>query len=140
MIKACGAIVFRREKGKVLFLVMKSKRWGHWDFPKGHADAGETEMQTAVRETEEETGLKGLKFVPGFREALQYHVDLTGDRTEAGMKESVYFLAESPSDKVILSHEHTDCKWLPFKQASSLIKFANTREMLKRANDFLSKL
>jgi len=140
MIKACGSIVFRREKGKILFLVMKSRRWGHWDFPKGHADSGETEMQTAIRETEEETGLKGLKFVPGFREALQYHIDITGDRTESGMKESVYFLAESPSDKVILSHEHTDYKWLPFKQAASLIKFANSRAMLTNANEFLLKL
>jgi 8-oxo-dGTP pyrophosphatase MutT (NUDIX family) len=139
MIKACGSIVFRREKGKILFLLMKSRRWGHWDFPKGHADAAETEMQTAIRETEEETGIKGLKFLPGFREALQYQVDITGDRTESGLKESVYSLAESPSDNVIISHEHTDYKWLPFKQALSLIKFANSRAMLKHANDFLLK-
>lgn len=131
--------MFRREKGEILFLVMKSKRWGHWDFPKGHADSGETEEQTAVRETEEETGLKGLKFLPGFREALHYKIDITGERTESGMKESVYYLAESPTDKVILSFEHADFKWLPYKKAASLIKFENVREMLQRAAEFLQK-
>jgi 8-oxo-dGTP pyrophosphatase MutT (NUDIX family) len=123
----------------LLFLLLKSRRWGHWDFPKGHADAGETEMQTAIRETEEETGLKGLKFLPGFREALHYQVDITGDRTEKGTKESVYFLAESAGGSVTISNEHTDYKWLPFKQAASLIKYDNSRAMLAHAHEFLSK-
>jgi hypothetical protein len=55
------------------------------------------------------------------------------------MKESVYYLAESPTDKVILSFEHTDFKWLPYKKAASLIKFENVREMLQCAAEFLKK-
>ena len=50
--KSCGCIVFN--DGKVL-LVRHNK--GHWDFPKGHVEPGETEEQTAKREVKEETNI-----------------------------------------------------------------------------------
>ena len=50
--KACGTVIERN--GKILVIHQQN---GFWGFPKGHIEAGETEAETAVRETFEETGL-----------------------------------------------------------------------------------
>lgn len=50
--KSCGAIVI--EDGKVLLVKHNA---GHWDFPKGHVEEGETEFETAIREVKEETNI-----------------------------------------------------------------------------------
>ena len=53
---------------KVLLLrhsSVSSRGGGHWDFPKGHIDDGETEIQTALRELEEETGIANVDLVEG---------------------------------------------------------------------------
>lgn len=55
--KSCGAIVFRRDHGKLLYLVLQHTA-GHWSFPKGHIEEGETETETAQREILEESGLQ----------------------------------------------------------------------------------
>ena len=51
--KSCGAIVYNNE-GKVLIVQHNA---GHWDFPKGHVENNETEVETAVREVKEETNI-----------------------------------------------------------------------------------
>lgn len=55
VIQAAGGIVFNENK-QLLFMF----RRGKWDLPKGKLDKGETLEQCAVRETEEETGLKNV--------------------------------------------------------------------------------
>ena len=50
--KSCGAIIFDKDK----ILVIQQKE-GHWGFPKGHVEEGETEVETAIREIKEETNL-----------------------------------------------------------------------------------
>jgi 8-oxo-dGTP pyrophosphatase MutT (NUDIX family) len=117
---------------------MKNAEHGHWDFPKGHVEPGEDETQAALRETREESGLTEMRIIPGFRESIFYRVDIKGRRAESGNKEVAYFLGEVPAEaEPELSDEHTDCKWLPFKQAISLIKFDNARDLLARADAFL---
>ena len=144
-IKSYGIIVFRREGDEILFLLLKNAKWGHWDFPKGHPDAGEDELGAALRETREETGLTDLNVIPGFRESIRYHVDIEGERPEKGMKEAVYFLAEAPGSgassecEVKISHEHTDHRWLSLAEALPMVQFDNARTMLAKAHDFLTK-
>ena len=55
--KSCGAIVFRKFHGNVEILLIKHANGGHWSFPKGHVEEGETEVETATREIFEETGI-----------------------------------------------------------------------------------
>src|SRR3989338_2610417 len=45
---------------------------GHWDFPKGHVEHGETDETTTRREIEEETGIKDVKILPDFKEKIHY--------------------------------------------------------------------
>ena len=58
MVKAAGGVV-KNEKSEYLFI----KRFGVWDLPKGKLEEGENFETAALREVEEETGLKGLELV-----------------------------------------------------------------------------
>lgn len=55
--KSCGAVVYRHYGDTVEYLTVKSKAFGHWGFPKGHVEEGESEQESAKREVLEETGL-----------------------------------------------------------------------------------
>ena len=137
-VRSAGAVVFRKEKGKILFLLIcygtKEKFW--WDFPRGQIEKGETEEETAKREIFEETGIKNLKFFPGFKESYRYFFR---NGQELVFKENIIFLAETKTKRIKLSFEHHDFVWLPFKEALSKLTYENSKEILKRANEYLLK-
>ena len=53
-----GGVVYRRQDGDIEVALCGRRRLGTWNLPKGTPDGGETLEETAVREVEEETGLK----------------------------------------------------------------------------------
>ena len=69
--RSAGAVIFREERGKSYYLLLHYQS-GHWDFPKGHIDKGEKPVDTARRETAEETGLVDIKLIEGFKEIIKY--------------------------------------------------------------------
>lgn len=132
--KACGAIIFRKENGVLKFLVVQEKSGGHWGFPKGHVDQGETEQETAAREIYEETGLK-VKFLDGFQSTVQY------SPKRNTIKDVVYFLAGSPNKFVNCEKaEIEDFRWVGLGEALELLTFENSKTALREANHFLSKV
>ena len=59
MIEAAGGVVWRRgSKGSLKVLLVHRDRYDDWSFPKGKLDDGETHHHAALREVEEETGLR----------------------------------------------------------------------------------
>lgn len=86
--KSCGGVVFTKSEKSIQFLLVQSKRNGHWFFPKGHVENNETEEQTALREIYEEVGLS-IYIIPGFRETFSYI-----DYTKHVDKTVVFFLCE----------------------------------------------
>jgi 8-oxo-dGTP pyrophosphatase MutT (NUDIX family) len=124
--KSCGAIVFRKHQDKPKFLLIQH-RSGHWGFPKGHVEDGETEQQTAVREVYEETGLK-IELLDGFREIIEYSPAVNIWKTV------VYFLAEALSEEVVyILPEVVDHKWLPLPEAGAQLNYENQKELLRLA-------
>lgn len=55
--KSCGVLPYRIENGKREFLLVYETFSKCWSLPKGHVERGETDVQTALRELMEETGL-----------------------------------------------------------------------------------
>jgi 8-oxo-dGTP pyrophosphatase MutT (NUDIX family) len=106
----------------------------HWDFPKGHIEAGEDPQTTAARELQEETGIRDVRFVPGFKEGMRYFYRKAG---EGMLKVVIYFLAQTPSGEVTLSHEHSGYLWLPYEAALKRLTFRNARDLLAKAAAFL---
>lgn len=88
--KSCGAIVYRKTQNQIDLLLIKNRYGGHWSFPKGHVEGAETEMQTALREVKEETGLD-ISIQDGFRQAVEYFPKPNV------RKQVVYFLGEAQS-------------------------------------------
>jgi len=59
--QAC-AVPYRRRGDQLEFCLITSIRRGKWQFPKGIIDPGETPIETALKEAEEEAGLRGRVF------------------------------------------------------------------------------
>ena len=128
--KSCGALVVRRGTDENELLLIKHNG-GHWAFPKGHVESGETEEETAYREVQEETGLS-VKIDTRDREMVTFS---PAPRT---MKDVVYFAAtvvagvETPQ----LS-EVSDVRWVPFSQAETYITYDNDRGLFAKLKAFL---
>ena len=131
--KSAGAIVFRRENKKIYYFLIQYGL-GHWGFPRGLIEKKEKLEETAKREIKEETGIKDLKFLPGFKETIKYFFKFGGKNV---LKFATYFLAETKEKKVLLSFEHKDFEWLPYKEALEKLTFKNSKEVLKKAHQFL---
>lgn len=128
--KSCGAVVVRRQGEQTEILLIRHNA-GHWAFPKGHVEAGETEAQTAAREILEETGLK-VDIDQGFRMVITYS-------PRPGVeKDVVYFIGRSPKG---VPHpqltEVSRSEWVPLEGAAERITFANDRQVLERAVPYL---
>ncbi|HMO15737.1 MAG TPA: NUDIX domain-containing protein [Pirellulaceae bacterium] len=109
-IKSCGVIPFR-QLNELSFLIMRHK--DRWDFPKGHVDVGETELQCALRELDEETGIKPelIDIDPHFRFTMMYTVHLKRFNFEPRIKTLVMFLGFLNADVKIKPTEHSGFKW-----------------------------
>ncbi|MEK6718982.1 MAG: bis(5'-nucleosyl)-tetraphosphatase [candidate division NC10 bacterium] len=106
----------------------------HWDFPKGHIEPGEDPQATAARELQEETGIRDARIVPGFKESMRYFYRKAG---EGMLKVVIFFLAETPTGEVTLSHEHSGYVWLSYEDALKRLTFKNARDLLAKAQAFL---
>ncbi len=133
--KSAGAVIFSRTDKKIDYLLLYYQA-GHWDFPKGNIEKGEKLEETVKREVKEETGIKDIKFAPGFKESIKYFYKLKGKNI---FKIVTFFLAETKTKKVKISWEHIGYQWLPYEEAFEQLTFKNAKEILKKANDFLSK-
>ncbi len=133
--KSCGIVVFRETDGKRFYLVLKYPG-GHFDFPKGHIENKETEHETARRELYEETGIKDVEFVDGFREEISYIYRRQGKLSN---KQVIFFLGKTESEAVEISHEHLEFFWLTFEDALTKITFDNAKNLLKKSEKFLEK-
>ncbi|KAL5005353.1 hypothetical protein ScPMuIL_018809 [Solemya velum] len=135
---AAGFLVYRRLQNEIQYLLLQTS-YGehHWTPPKGHTDPGESEIEAAMRETKEEAGLDPihLTIIDSFQKVLNYEV-------RGKPKRVVYWLAQlkDSNTPVILSEEHTNFKWLGFKDASELLKYNDMQVLLKEAHAFIQNL
>ena len=133
MEKSVGLVVFRETGGERLYLLLHY-RGGHWDFPKGHVEEGESEHETALRELHEETAIAEAEILSGFRERVKYSFRRNNRSVK---KEVIYYVARTECAEVCLSDEHQACIWLPLREAGRRITFENSRRVLKAAEKAL---
>jgi 8-oxo-dGTP pyrophosphatase MutT (NUDIX family) len=132
---SAGAVVFRCfDKGNVKYLLIQSKNWKNWAFPKGHLDDDETPEEAALREIEEETGLI-VELLPNFSSGYEYEFDYEGKHIE---KKVVFFLAEAKDENIRLSEkEHQNYSWLTYDEALHAITHEEDKKVFMEANEFL---
>lgn len=117
------------------FLLMKHA--DRWDLPKGRVDAGETDLECALREFEEETGISrsAIKLDREFRFELVYHPI----RKKTGLpdrKTLVIFLATVPDQLPIELTEHLGHAWFPW-QPPHMIQEQTINPLLDAVEEYL---
>ena len=109
----------------------------HWDFPKGHIEAGKDALATARRELREETGIQNARFVSGYTERMRYFYRKAGEQMR---KVVIYFLAEAEGEEVTLSQEHCGYAWVTYEDGLDRLTFKTAKDLLTKAHIFLQVL
>ncbi len=105
VIKAAGGVV-RNNENQFLFIFRKGK----WDLPKGKLDAGEKTKKAAVREVEEECGIKVAKL--GDLLCKTWHV--YEEKGQVVFKKTTWFNMKADKQELIPQLEEgiTEARWL----------------------------
>lgn len=121
--KSCGCIVMHKDK---VLLVKHNK--GHWDFPKGHVEEGETEKQTAIREVKEETNVN-VQILSDKKYQTNYIIkDKNID------KDVIFFLAKPLNlNQRPQLEEVSVSEWKKIEDALEVITYERSRQLLKEA-------
>jgi len=122
-----GIVPVKRSGDGWQFLLIQHNA-GHWSFPKGHPEEGETSKQSAEREFSEETGLKVLKYLSDkiFEEHYFFiHEGMRIDKTVG------YFVAEVEGVIHLQEEEVQDCRWAEFEDAMELMTFDEGKKLLQ---------
>ena len=130
--KSCGAVIYK-DDGKIRWLLIRQNQ-GHWCFPKGHVENGESEHETASREVKEETGLD-LTYMDGFRATTTYSPQ------EGVTKEVVYFLGKPCGGKEKKQIEEvSEIRWCKTIDALALITYDNDAALLRKAVRYIKHM
>ena len=130
VVRAAGGIVIERDErdepdgaGTTRILLVHRPRYDDWSLPKGKADPGERAEETALREVEEETGL---------RCTLGAEVGTTRYRDSRGRdKEVRYWLMEPSGDRdFVPNHEVDEVKWCTADEAGTLLSYDHDRRLV----------
>lgn len=128
--KSCGAIVFYLKENKEQVLLIKHFNSGHWSFPKGHVEAGETEVETAVREIKEETGVS-VNIDTRFREVVTY------SPKKDVIKDVIYFFATAQEYHTQRQEaEVSEVRWVDMNRAIKCVSYKNDKELVNKAIKF----
>ena len=139
---SAGIILYKREKdrdGKIdtKYLLLYHGR-GYWNFAKGKLEHGEQSYQAAFREVAEETGIqpKTIRLEKNFKMTDKYAYQREGQKY---FKIVIFFLAQAEKSEVRLSYEHEGYGWFLHKDAQRLLKHHNSKEILRKAHQYLSQ-
>jgi 8-oxo-dGTP diphosphatase len=131
-VRAAGGIVLRRgPKGSWEVLIVHRPRYDDWSLPKGKADAGERDEETALREVEEETGLRCTLGAPAGR---------TRYRDSKGRDKVVHYWLMEPksaaaaADDAFVANDEVDAvAWCSVAEATARLSYPHDRKLLAKA-------
>ncbi len=140
---SAGVIVFREDETRS-YLLMRSAltRRPVWEFPKGALERGETELEAAERELQEETGLGpgDYTILEGFHEEERYYFTRgSGPDLRLIRKRVDYFLAEWLRGEIQVSREASRYEWVSLEDAMRMLRFPEKRRVLSRAEEWLAQ-
>ena len=111
---------------------------GHWSFPKGHVEEGETDHHiTATRELSEETGIVEVAINDSWMSRTEYTFQRKGRKIP---KQVYWYLAETSELNVTLSKEHTNYLWLDFDEAEAQLTFEQEKSILRSARKHMQQM
>lgn len=131
---SAGGVVYRRAGDTVEVLICKDAGYHRWVLPKGLVGRGESHEDTAVREVEEEVGVRGRLVAP-LGEPEKYVYTARGVRV---FKSVHYFLLEYESgSEQDHDHEMEEVRWAPIDEAIATVAYQGAKNVLRRAKALL---
>ena len=122
MITHAGAVVFRKNRDRTLYLIVSSSDGAHWVLPKGHIEPGESPEMAVLRELKEEAGVIGE--IIG-RLSLQRF-----EKYEEEVIAQYFLVREIESTKAL---EKRLIRWEDERSALRLLSFEDAREIFQKA-------
>jgi 8-oxo-dGTP pyrophosphatase MutT (NUDIX family) len=117
--KSCGCVIFNNNE----VLVIKDTN-GNYGFPKGHMENGETEVETAMRETKEETNVDVI-----IDENRRYEINYYIKERDID-KTVVFFRARyNGGDLKIQEGETEEIQWVPTKDVLNILTWKDSKEV-----------
>jgi len=130
-----GGVAFRRQPSDAVEIALISTRGGQrWQLPKGSCETGESSIQTALREVEEEVGLrtKPVKFLQMID--FWYWDTYRKEVAELVHKQVDFWLLEVVGGVISdASHEVDDAAWYPIQEALNVLTFPGERRVTEQA-------
>ncbi len=133
--RSAGYVLYRVRDGEREYLIIKNRHGGHWGFPKGHLEPGETPLEAARREVAEEVNIDSIEHVPGFSESVSYRFY----RGREVVKKTVtFFLGRAGKTGSPDPREIDAMRWLPYPEAWRQLTYKEQRDILEKAERFLA--
>jgi 8-oxo-dGTP pyrophosphatase MutT (NUDIX family) len=126
VVRAAGGLVWRRTpEGSVQLVLVHRPAYDDWTFPKGKLDGGESEPEAALREVEEETGL---------RCRLGRDLGTIAYTDGRGRPKTVRYWEMPLEDGAIVApgHEVDEARWVSRDEATAMLSYEHDRELLER--------
>jgi len=135
---SAGGVVYRMGPSGPEVLLLRHEN-GRWMLPKGTTEAGETDEEVALREVAEETGLRNLRRVADLGEE-RYRFYWRPDRTFYDKTVHYYLLEWQGGEELSPQREEgfVGAEWVPLDEAPRRVRYKETREILKRAQQALA--
>ncbi len=122
-VRAAGGVVWRRGAGGIEVAIAHRPHRGDWSLPKGKLDPGESWEEAALREVEEEIGL---------RCALGRELSSTSYRDPKGRAKIVrYWLMEPQSGEFEPNREVDEIRWLNPSAAADLLTYEHDKQLVR---------
>jgi 8-oxo-dGTP pyrophosphatase MutT (NUDIX family) len=123
LVRAAGGLVWRRrDDGKIEIALVHRPAYDDWTFPKGKLHDGETEPEAALREVEEETGL---------RCRLGKAVGTNSYRDSRGRPKTVHYWAMTPlAGSLGPANEIDAARWVSLDEAAAALTYPRDRMLL----------
>lgn len=121
-VEAAGGVLWRVVDGVVQVALVHRPKYGDWTFPKGKLDPGESHERAAIREVEEETGLRGS---PGHELPPTLYTD------GKGRSKRVRYWEMTVADGEFVRNQEVDLlRWLDLPAASEALTYAHDGVLL----------
>ena len=134
-VRVVDAYVFRKVENKIWFLLLKranKKIYEHlWKGVAGKIETGETAWQAALRELDEETGLKPIRMF------IADHISKFYEKIEDRINLVPVFGIEVESEEVRLSNEHTEFRWMGVDEAEESLVWNGQKEGVRKVYGML---